>query len=68
MLASLTVVSLLYRSRAEVTASTASRGSWQAMRAAMSGIERAIQVVAANGYDRARWHDVPEIFERQLVE
>jgi DNA uptake protein ComE-like DNA-binding protein len=63
-LASVVAASLLFRMQAEVSASAASARGDQARAAAMSGIRRAMTLVAQTGTDT---YDNPDLLHNQLV-
>jgi hypothetical protein len=60
-------VSLLLRSRAEESASSATGGSEQAWMAAMSGVEEAIRVATQAVPGSIDWQDNPAVFRSRLV-
>jgi type II secretory pathway component PulK len=66
MLISMVTVSLLFRSRAEETAASASAGSEQAWAAAFSGVQEALRVAAAKS-GAGEWMDNPAAFRERLV-
>ena len=66
-LAAMTSVTLLFRSRAEVCASSTGQKSQQAYAAAMSGVRSAISVVHKSGGSVETWYDNPELFRNQIV-
>ena len=61
------VVSLLFRSRADETASHASSGTEQAWASAMSGVQAAIRVASSAVPGTTDWQDNPNVFRDQLV-
>ncbi len=67
MLLSMVTVSLLFRSRAEETAASASAGAEQAWAAALSGVEEALHVAAAAVPGNETWADDPAAFRGRLV-
>jgi DNA uptake protein ComE-like DNA-binding protein len=67
MLASMVVASLLFRMRAEETATAAGAGSEQAWASAMSGISEAMRVAAQSAPGALDWRDNPAIFRDRLV-
>ncbi len=67
MLLSMLVVSLLFRFKAEDTASNASVGTEQAWAAALSGVEEAVRVAAAATPGLTDWQDNPAAFRDRLV-
>jgi len=58
---------VLYQTRAELSASSASAGRHQAKAAAMSGIVYTAAVLKRSLQDREVWYDNPDLFENQLV-
>ncbi len=66
-LAAMTSVTLLFRSRAEVCASSTGQKSQQAYAAAMSGVRSAISVVYKSRESIETWYDNPELFRNQIV-
>lgn len=71
-LASMVVAGLMFRMRAEMTASAAVDRGEQARDAAMAGIYTAMSVLrsatfAASGYDPSVWYSNPDLFKRKLV-
>ena len=64
LLASMVVVSLLFRVRAEETAAVAGSGSQQAWSTALSGVYEAMRVVAPGSLD---WQDNPTAFREHLA-
>lgn len=67
MLASMVVVSLLFRLRAEETAAAAGSGSEQAYAVAMSGIYEAMRIAAESAPGSNDWFDNPAAFRERLV-
>ena len=67
MLLSMVTVSLLFRSRAEETAASASAGAEQAWAAALSGVEEALRAAAAAVPGNETWADDPAAFRGRLV-
>ena len=67
MLLSMVTVSLLFRSRAEETAASASAGAEQAWAAALSGVEEALSAAAAAVPGNETWADDPAAFRGRLV-
>ncbi len=67
MLLSMVTVSLLFRSRAEETAASASAGTEQAWAAALSGVEEALRAAAAAVPGNDTWTDDPAAFRGRLV-
>jgi DNA uptake protein ComE-like DNA-binding protein/type II secretory pathway pseudopilin PulG len=67
MLASMIVVSLLFRLRAEETAGAAGMGSEQAWAAAMSGLYEAMRVASRSQPGSLDWRDNPTLFRDHLV-
>ena len=67
MLASMVAISLMFRLKAEDTASAASFGAEQAWAAAMSGVEEAMRVVAQSKAGSMDWQDNPAAFHEHLV-
>jgi len=66
-LAGMLAASLMFRMRAEVSASSAAAGGRQAFAAAMSGLQRALSVLQTSRHDLKIWYDNPQIFSNQLV-
>lgn len=66
-IASLTVASLLFRTRAEQGASSASQRGEQAYEAAMSGITQVMAMLKDGPVDYEMWYDNPEFFRHQVV-
>ena len=66
MLAAMIALSLLFRMKAEETASAAGSGSEQAWSAAMSGVREAMRVAAA-GADSQDVFDAPALFRERFV-
>ena len=66
MLAAMIAMSLLFRMKAEETASAAGSGSEQAWSAAMSGVREAMRV-AAGGSDNPDVFDAPGLFRERFV-
>ncbi len=66
-LAAMVAAGLLFRMRAEVTASTAANSRQQAYEAASAGLQRTIAILAASRNDPAVWRDNPAIFQDQLA-
>lgn len=66
MLAAMIAMSLLFRMKAEETASAAGSGAEQAWAAAMSGVREAMRV-AATGSDNPDVFDAPDLFRERLV-
>ncbi|HDY65574.1 MAG TPA: hypothetical protein ENH84_05010 [Phycisphaerae bacterium] len=66
-LAAMTSVTLLFRSRAEISASSAGQKSQQAYAAAMSGLHRAISVLSDSPGNIQTWYDNPDLFYNQVV-
>jgi len=58
---------LVFRVQAETAAMAAVADGQQAYMAAMSGLQRAMAVAAADPADRAAWWDNQELFKNQLV-
>ena len=67
MLLSMVTVSLLFRSRAEETAASASAGAEQAWAAALSGVEEALHAASAAVPGNETWTDDPAAFRGRLV-
>lgn len=67
MLASMVVVSLMFRLKAENTALSAGAGSEQAWAAAMSGVQEALRVVRENKPGALDWQDAPRSFQNHFV-
>ena len=67
MLLSMVTVSLLFRSRAEETAASASAGAEQAWAAALSGVEEALRAAATAVPGNDTWADDPAAFRGRLV-
>ena len=67
MLASMVVASLLFRLRAEETASEGGTGTEQAWEAAMSGVFEAMRVAAQTTAGGLDWQDNPAEFRDRLV-
>jgi type II secretory pathway component PulK len=67
MLLSMVAVSLLFRVKADETASAAGAGTEQAWAAALSGIEQALRVGRQAGSGSFDWQDAPQLFKEQLV-
>ena len=67
MLASMVVVSLLFRLRAEQAATAAGAGGEQAWAAAMSGVHEAMRLVGSAVAGSSDWQDNPTILREQLV-
>lgn len=67
MLASMVVVSLMFRLKAEDTAAAAGAASEQAWAAAMSGIEEAMSVARQSAAGALDWQDNPALFRERLV-
>src|SRR4029079_14769348 len=67
MLASMVVVSLLFRLRAEETATVAGTGSDQAWAAAMSGVAEAMRLASKTSPGTMDWQDNPALFRERLV-
>ncbi len=67
MLLSMVTVSLLFRSRAEETAASASAGAEQAWAAALSGVEEALRAASAAVPGNETWADDPAAFRGRLV-
>lgn len=67
LLLSMLVVSLLFRSRADETASHASGGAEQSWTTAMSGVQAAIRVAISASTGSTDWQDNPSIFRDQPV-
>ncbi len=67
MLLSMLVVSLLFRFKAEDTASSASLGTEQAWAAAMSGIQEAVRVATAATAGSTEWMNNPRALRDRLV-
>ncbi len=66
-MASLVVASLLFRTRAEQGASSASQRGEQAYEAAMSGITQVMAMLKDGPVDYEIWYDNPEFFRHQVV-
>lgn len=71
-LASMVVAGLMFRMRAELTASAAVDRGEQARDAAMAGIQTAMSVLrsatpTASGYDPAVWYSNPDAFKQKFV-
>ncbi len=62
---SLVTVSLLLLTRGELAAADAGQRGLQARAAAMSGIYRAMALLAEQGRDREVWYDNPAVFQAQ---
>lgn len=60
-------LSLLFRMRAEQAAFAASVGSEQAWYAALSGIQKAMEIAKTRGTEAAEWENNPGAFQHQLV-
>jgi len=67
LLLSMVTVSLLFRSRAEETAASASRGGEQAWAAAFSGIQQVLRMAAAAKSGKGDWSDNPAAFRERMV-
>lgn len=67
VLSSMVVASLMYRIRAEQTATAASSGQEQAWWVAMSGLKQAMGAARGAEYDPVKWQDDPGTFRHQLV-
>src|ERR1044071_6849046 len=67
MLSSMVVVSLLFRLRAEETATAAGAGAEQAWSAAMSGVTEAMRVTAQSAPGSVEWQDNAAAFHEHLV-
>ncbi|MFO1497707.1 MAG: type II secretion system protein GspK [Verrucomicrobiota bacterium] len=67
MLSSMVVVSLLFRVRAEETATVAGAGSQQAWAAAMSGVQEAIRIAAGAAPGDLSWQEDVAAFRERLV-
>jgi len=67
MLASMVVLSLLFRLRAEQAGFQASTGAEQAWSAVNSGVRQAMQVLTLAPLDPAVWENNPGLFRHQLV-
>ncbi len=67
MLVSMVVLSLLFRLKAEDTASAASAGSEQAWAAAMSGVEEALRVAVQSKAGALDWQDNPRALRDRFV-
>ncbi len=67
MLASMVVVSLLFRLHAEETAAVAGAGSEQAWASAMSGVYEAMRVAAQAAPGSLEWRDNPTAFRERLA-
>jgi DNA uptake protein ComE-like DNA-binding protein len=67
MLASMVAISLLFRLKAEDTASSATAGSEQAWAAAMSGIHEAMRIAAQAAPGSTAWQDNPRAFRDRFV-
>jgi hypothetical protein len=67
MLASMVVISLLFRLRADETAATAGAGAEQAWSAAMSGVAEAIRIALNSPPGSLEWEDNPEAFRDRFV-
>lgn len=66
MLLSMVTMSLLFRSRSDETAASASAGGEQAFSVAMSGVQEALRV-AASARDVGDWLENPAAFRERLV-
>lgn len=67
MLASMVVLSLLFRLRAEQAGFQASMGTEQAWAAVNSGVQQAMHVVTSAPLDPSVWENNPALFRHQLV-
>jgi hypothetical protein len=67
MLASMIVISLLYRVRVEQLAANAGSGGRQAWSVAMSGVYHAASVVRSSWSEPGEWLDKPAVFRGQMV-
>ena len=67
MLASMIAISLLFRLKAEETATSAGAGAEQAWAAAMSGVEEAMRVAAAARPGLIDWRNQPRAFRDRFV-
>lgn len=67
LLAAMIAVSLLFRMKAEETAAAAGSGSEQAWAAVMSGVDAAMNAVAASPVGSLDWRDNPALFRERLV-
>lgn len=67
LLASMVVVSLLFRLQAEETATAAGAGAEQAWAAAMSGIQEAMRVASMARPGSLEWHDNAAAFRERLI-
>lgn len=67
MLASMIVVSLLFRMKAEETAATAGAGSEQAWASAMGGVYEAMKTVSELPPGNLEWRDSPATFRDRFV-
>ena len=67
MLASMVAVSLLFRLRAEETATVASEGVEQAWATAMSGVNEAMRIIAANQMEAIPGKETPSLFRNRFV-
>jgi len=67
MLGSMLAVSLLFRLRAEQSASTAGFHSEQAWSAAMSGVREAMRIANDVSPGSLQWRDAPELFRHRFV-
>jgi len=66
MLASMVVISLLFRMRAEDIASVAGTGAEQASAAAMSGVQEAMKIATRIEAGSLEWRNSPELFKDRL--
>src|SRR5438093_2847742 len=66
-MASMVAISLLFRLKAEDTASAAGSSSEQAGSAAMSGVYEAMRIAAAARPGESDWYDNPGVFRDKLV-
>ena len=67
LMASMVAISLLFRLKAEDTASAAGSSSEQAWSAAMSGVYEAMRIAAAARPGESDWYDNPGVFRDKLV-
>ena len=67
LLASMVAISLLFRLKAEETATAAGIGGEQAWAAAMTGVYEAIQAAQQSPPGELDWQDAPQIFRDRLV-
>ncbi|MBL9167902.1 MAG: general secretion pathway protein GspK [Verrucomicrobiales bacterium] len=67
MMASMVAMSLMFRMRAEDTASSVTLTSEQAFNAAISGVHEAMKMVARSGAGLTDWQDNPRAFRDRFV-